>query len=881
MSIGAELVNTYKKIDFVPQENDFLSLVRRAEERGDDVVIGNLELPIHDYKDRIFDALIDNRVLIIGGSTGSGKSTQIPQEALNRGYSSVTEVQVRRIAARELSARIGQELAGSLGSEAVGLAGFHSGEMRSVTEQTQISIMTAGVYLIQKLHELVSDTGDDMKLLIHDEVHLWEQETEVMLAKLGETLSQEPNTKIIIQSATADFSKIAKYISGTHGIEAAVIEIEGRQFPIERIEAKDSTVLKELIKYGQEVKDGILVFLPGEGEIGDLSSELNKKYLKTIFGKAFVLPLYSDLPKREQQAAMFTYDGIKVVLSTNIAQEALTIEGISIVIDCGLERGITIDEEGVSALLLRPTSKASLDQRGGRAGRLGPGIHIVAPLDSDHDFIEYDSRPDFDPPKILSSDLDRMMLRLATNGEDMASYKFMHQPEKLAFGRSKKRLFELGALDEKGLITNIGRRMDVFPVRPSSGRMMVEADRYSPEIRAYMAAIVACIEAGGLSGYDSELIEGWQNLTPDEIKKSDSLSDLASFISHQDIGESCIDKDGFDVKNLPKVRESYTKVVKRSNGSIKKLVEPSVEEIEIIKRCIYAGMANSIYDYAGDGNYVPASSTSAHEWELSNRSVVSTGRRHVDAPSLIVGTPRHVQLHNGEMKHIVERITVVEDPAIFETLAKELCEWVDKKVSWRDGHATTVQELKIGSVALGATREIEAAPSSGLREEIIRRVIDKPGPAQNELRAVKKELEELQKRTKLPVTQLTQEMLKSLVDMATPKDVKDLTHTDNNLRAMIVQGMNLGKFITEEQRQDILRNSPDNIEVGSNGLILKLRYSKGRPEAYGYDVRNVITLGTQPPALADGRIIYFRYSHKVLSLKDLKRAYAFDRSNKQ
>ncbi len=844
-------------------------LMRRLKEGGGDGGLGNRELPIHDSMDAIFALLDKNQILILSGPTGSGKSTQLPQEALSRGYSSVTETQTRRIAAREVSERIGEELAGSLGNEAVGLAGYHTGERRSITDQTQVSVLTAGVHLIQTLHERQRDDSNDRKVLIIDEVHLWEEEVEVILAMINQTVIEHPNTKIIIQSATVNVAEVAKFIVRVCGVVPATIEIPGRQFPIETIEEPQSTVVEQVIKYAQLVDDGILVFLPGEGEIKDVMDELYRKLPKSLLETATILPLYSKLSTQRQEDAMLIYDGIKIILSTNVAQEAITIPGVSVVIDSGLERRIEIDEEGAPALLLRPTSRASLIQRGGRGGRLGPGIDVVTCLDSDTEFVKFEDRAEFDPPKILNSDLDRMVLRLAAGGKDMASYQFFHQPKELVFKRSKTRLIELGALDDKGMITKQGLRMDIFPVIPSSGRMMVEADKYSSKIRAYMSAIVGCVGAGGLPQYSSDIKEDWQNLTPEEISKSDLLAYLASFITAQEMTATELNDDGMDVRNLMRAREIYLKTAKHSKVPIETLVEPTGQEIEIIKKCIYAGMANSLYDHIGDGNFVPATKTGSTPRELSNRSVVSWNNRSSDNPSLIVGVPRNIELRNGTLKNIVERITVVDDPAVFESVAMDLCEWVDGKLLWRDGRATREQELKMGSVALGSRREVLATPSRGLRKEIIKAVMEKPGPAQQELRAIKKELERLNHLAKGPVPQLRQEMLERLVDASTPKDATDLSQTDNNLRLMIIEeGMNLDRFISLPERQAIIDNAPDSIELGNSGVTLKLRYSNGDAVAHGYDTEQVIGLGFEP-RLSDGRMIKFRYNHQILTIRAL------------
>lgn len=429
-----------------------------------------LNLPINERKADIERLIQSNQVVIIAGETGSGKTTQLPKMLLSMGRGEaglIGHTQPRRLAARSVAARISSELGCELG----GAVGYQVRFTDQVTEQTRLKLMTDGILLAEVQHDRLLKRYDT---LIIDEAHERSLNIDFLLGYLRRLLPKRPDLKIIITSATIDVERFSSYFNG-----APIIQVEGRTFPVEvqyapgvdeRVELTDQVVDQlNLIDQGHYGKRGdVLVFLPGEREIRDVAKALKS-------GEQYdVLPLYARLSASEQNRVFQTQSrrGIRVVLSTNVAETSLTVPGIRYVIDSGLARISRYSYRSkLQRLPIEPISQASANQRKGRCGRVAEGV-CVRLYDED----DFESRSEFTDPEIKRTNLAQVILqmRLLRLG-DVTRFPFIEPPDPRLIRDGFRLLEELGAVDKKQDLTALGYQLARLPLDPRLGRMVLAA----------------------------------------------------------------------------------------------------------------------------------------------------------------------------------------------------------------------------------------------------------------------------------------------------------------------------------------------------------------------------------------------------------------------
>ena len=425
------------------------------------------ELPVCERREEIREAISQHQVVIIAGETGSGKTTQIPKICLELGRGQEARIghtQPRRLAARRVAERIADELESELG----GLVGYKVRFNDSVAPSTAIKLMTDGILLaeLQRDREL-----RDYDTLIIDEAHERSLNIDFILGYLRALLPKRPDLKVIITSATIDVDRFSQHFDN-----APVIEVSGRLFPVEVHYLGDSDGAEDGVE-DQIVRavDGIvaedfgprgdvLIFLPGEREIRDLSRRLKGDERRQI------LPLYARLSAAEQNRVFKpTGSGMRVVLATNVAETSLTVPGIRYVIDPGTARVSRYSHRTrLQRLPVERISQSSADQRKGRCGRVAAGVCLR--LYSEQDFL---ARPQFTDPEILRTNLAAVVLKMLELGlGDVQKFPFVDPPEGKMVRDGQRLLEELGAISARGKLTSLGRKMARLPVDPKLARMV-------------------------------------------------------------------------------------------------------------------------------------------------------------------------------------------------------------------------------------------------------------------------------------------------------------------------------------------------------------------------------------------------------------------------
>ncbi len=462
------------------------------------------ELPVYQQRDRILTALKSHRVVVVESPTGSGKTTQLPIILHEAGYSRdgvIGVTQPRRIAAVSVSSYV----AAQLDSTIPGIVGYKMRFYDETVQETRIKIMTDGILL----QEIKNDQYlKDYSVIMVDEAHERSLNIDFVLGLLKRALELRDDLHIIVSSATINADIFSQYFDS-----CPVVRIETPMYPVqviyddpkvsevkkqaaqeaerkgyrvnqrdERILAYDAridrvvAIIRRVLE--EDVAGDILVFLSGEQMIKDCMTRL---YALPMRSRMYILPLYGRLSKEEQDAVFPPppQGKTKIVLATNIAETSITIDGITVVIDSGLAKTNFYNPRTyTSALIEGPISKASANQRRGRAGRTQPGRCYR--LYSRKDF---EDRPLFQEDEIYRTDLSEVVLRMAELGiSEFESFDFISSPGVGNILGAIETLRLLDALDEDRKLTSIGEMMAIFPLLPRHSRIIVEGVKRYPHV---------------------------------------------------------------------------------------------------------------------------------------------------------------------------------------------------------------------------------------------------------------------------------------------------------------------------------------------------------------------------------------------------------------
>ncbi|KAK0618275.1 P-loop containing nucleoside triphosphate hydrolase protein [Bombardia bombarda] len=516
-------------------------------------------LPLWSYQDEIRRILRQNDVLVLVGETGSGKSTQVPQFLYQEGWCQRRRVKIeeggrteevsvggviaitqpRRVAATTLAHRVAREAGTPLVSvekgggdkpkydTSKGLVGYSVRFDHRVPRGTRIKFVTEGMLL----QELLRDPHlRQYSAIVVDEIHERSVDVDLLSGFLKQIVTGDKAgragipLKVVIMSATANVESIKTFFSDSEAQKTRPVsgqqtspspvqflQIEGRQFPVEITHTPkpvpdiQEALLKTIFKIhtGEPLQDkygrnDILAFFTGQEDI-EAAQRLIEEYAATLgpkVPKIKVLPLFGQLSMEAQHEAFqpikasFTR---KVVLATNIAETSVTVPGVRYVIDCGKAKVKKYRPRlGMESLLAKPISQSSAIQRAGRAGREGPGKCFRLYTEE-----TYDELPKTDLPEILRTDVLGAILTMKARGiEDVLSFPLMDRPEVESVEKALLHLHILGALADDGSITDMGRKMVLFPVTAPYARVLLAAADPKYDCLLEVIDIISCITAG-------------------------------------------------------------------------------------------------------------------------------------------------------------------------------------------------------------------------------------------------------------------------------------------------------------------------------------------------------------------------------------------------
>uniref|UniRef100_A0A1B6EF26 RNA helicase n=1 Tax=Clastoptera arizonana TaxID=38151 RepID=A0A1B6EF26_9HEMI len=442
-----------------------------------------ITLPVFEYRDQFMRLLASNQCIVLVGETGSGKTTQIPQWCVEYsrsvGSKGVACTQPRRVAAMSVAQRVSEEMDVCLGQE----VGYSIRFEDCSSARTLLKYMTDGMLLREGMSDPMLE---NYQVILLDEAHERTLATDILMGVLKEVTKQRADLKLVIMSATLDAGKFQQYFDN-----APLMNVPGRTHPVEifytpeperdYLEAAIRTVIQ--IHMCEEIAGDVLLFLTGQEEIEEACKRIKREIdnLGPEVGELKCIPLYSTLPPNLQQRIFEPAPpnktngaiGRKVVVSTNIAETSLTIDGVVFVIDPGFAKQKVYNPRiRVESLLVSPISKASAQQRAGRAGRTRPGkcfrLYTEKAYKNEMQENTY--------PEILRSNLGSVVLQLKKLGiDDLVHFDFMDPPAPETLMRALELLNYLAALDDDGNLTDLGSVMAELPLDPQLAKLLISS----------------------------------------------------------------------------------------------------------------------------------------------------------------------------------------------------------------------------------------------------------------------------------------------------------------------------------------------------------------------------------------------------------------------
>jgi ATP-dependent helicase HrpB len=615
-------------------------------------------LPIYSLESDLVARLREQPRLILSSPTGSGKSTQVPQMLLRHGLlekGQAVVLQPRRLATRLLAARVAEELGVELGRE----VGYQIRFDDVSGPSTRIKFVTEGI-LLRRMIQDPSLTG--IAALIFDEFHERHLYGDITLARaLDLQERQRPDLKIVVMSATLDGDRLERYLHPCSRLAS-----EGRVFPvaITHVAAADERPVWDQAAdaFGRYVRDGgegdALVFMPGGYEIGRTLDALRER--PEARGRV-LLPLHGELPPRDQDAAVARYERPKVIVSTNVAETSLTIDGIRLVIDSGLARIPRYDPyRGINTLGVDKISRASADQRAGRAGRTAPGTCIRLWTAQDHA-----RRPPRDLPEIRRLDLAEVVLTLKAAGvEDLRKFRWLDPPDEPSLAHAEELLTDLGALQGPS-ITELGRRMLAFPVHPRYARMLLAAQDLGC---VHDAALVAALTQGRdllLRNIDGDTVSFREDRIADQVDSDFILLMKAwAFAAKNDFRLDACRRAGIHAvtaRQVGPLHEQFLRIAEKEGLDVRRRDAPE----EALRRCLLIGFSDRVAHRVDEGT-LRCELVHGRKGVLARESVVRRSRL------LVAAEVREVEGRRGEDRTILSLATAIERSWLEESFPNDL-----------------------------------------------------------------------------------------------------------------------------------------------------------------------------------------------------------------
>ena len=656
-----------------------------------------IALPIDEILPEMVEAFRHGSNLALEAPPGAGKTTRVPMALFDAGVTHGADIlvaQPRRLAARLAARRVAAERGETLGD----LVGYSVRFESKITPKTRVHYVTQGV-LLRRLLDDPSLRGVGMVVL--DEFHERQLDADLSLALLRHLQRSRRDLRLIVMSATLEATPIAHFLG-----DCPRLVSEGQRYEV-RVEhlrsADDRPLAKQIVsavkRALQEAPTGdILAFVPGAGEIRQARVALEDTAEASGLD---VVPLHGDLPVDQQARAVAPGRRRKVILSTNVAESSITVEGVTVVIDSGLARVASWSPwTGLPSLVTQAISRASAKQRAGRAGRTQPGVVYRLYTRGD-----YDRRPPQDSPEIARADLTGALLLLHGTGiDDPHQLRWLTPPPAASLGSAARLLHRLGALDDSGALTAVGRRMLKFPVHPRLARVLVEGERLGVASDVALAVALLSerdIRAGARTRMDATRVVTDARGPSDVELLCDRFLEATGQPAHR------VRAMGLD----PRAVDAVERTRKQLQRTLRKSTTQETEDAPVA-RSLLRGYPDRVARRRAPGS-LEIVMTGGETARLSNRSIVH------DAPFLLAldAEDRASTSHPGPA--VVAIAARIDPDWLLESYTDDVLEQEELVLNPQTERVDRVRRLCYGSVVLDESRS-PASPSPDVARVLTR-----------------------------------------------------------------------------------------------------------------------------------------------------------------
>lgn len=902
-----------REIDYLAQSQKDKQKIRELArkrrqfvyESETEVGYGNKNLPAYKHKQEIIDLVDTYKAIILGGPTGSGKSTQVPQFLLEAGYEKIYMLVPRRIIADGLHERLIEELSEHLGAEnARQIVGVAHGERSEFSDESKIVVMTPNTFTRMEL-DIRQAHADDRVAIISDEIHEANLYTEIATGIAAQAVHENESWRLIAASATHNTASLQKSFSELNAGFVPAVNIEGRPFEVQVKSAPDDSPMDAYIHEGKD-HEKTMIFTSGKGEIDHIIDETIdalEQQERGSSGEVVFRKLHGELNDIEMSHINDPVaEGQRlVIVSSPAGMSGITIPGVTLVITDGTINRSELDDDGVSGLTRRYLSKAEILQQIGRAGRDVPGgIGILArPTSIREDmirsrgqeieieqmpFLALESRDEFGPPEIYHSNLSQVVLLVADLNRRFGDINpfIPHQVTSTDIISAEESLSRLGALDATDQITELGRSMNQFPVRPELSRGMAEVVKQNRPVQqlARAAFIVAALESGGLQDFSDRDSREWKSLLRPETT-DDFMAQLD--IALTPMPESPLEHVKFleehdlSYKRVQRTKKVTRKILRSCGLRLENIVvaSPNAVEEDELRHDLVAGMIDLVYEKSRIINRqqhyqnIHGDSDSTQRF-ISGRSVVLPSEHRY-----VAGLPRWYETalkSGGRKRHnIVEQVVPVDAETISNYARQnELLTRGKIEAAFEGGRVVERYQPMFGSISAGKS-EIgiiyDEIPEKS-QNVLVDYVLNNPGQAQQALREVAEEIEYYMAR--LPDGELDMYLQPDAPELLTKKAIEVLIRhyarstreahrVDHELgRYVFSNNVSISRYFDDETRQKMQTLTPHEISVDNK--VLAVGYINGQPYVNGAQVTVRNALRGKQLYLPDGREILVQIS---------------------
>lgn len=708
-----------------------------------DYDLGDKKLPAYKHKAEILDTLSENKISWLCGPTGSGKTTQTAQYALER-FDRVVVLMPRRVIVDNVTEYVEQSLREQLGKQYPDhLVGKIHGRATEATSDTRLCFMTPATFT-KKLEQFSSDWQDEKALILVDEIHEANLQMEFATALAAKSIENTDKWHMAFSSATPDTEVSQAMYEDINGSALPVVTIEGRPHDIDITEDNVGTVSEAYLEYGKDSKKA-LVFVEGVRSIEETIASI-KRHTRHQPRRIRFFKLHSGISeaaRREIFTAEPAEDESFVIVSTSAGQSGITIPEVDLVLSNGLTKSKEIGEEGAEGLPPRLCTQAELMQQAGRGGRDIDGAKFVLARPISYGkiylpeelkgFCDIKSREQHIPPEIYHTNIVRNVLSVIhlnsnfengsfENGafEDLNRYLMHPVASKKVIQESYDLLETLEAIDAEGRITKIGEFMDNLPLSPELSRALAEMIKRGGSLREVLvlSAMAASISGGGFAAWHQPKELFQEFVSPDTT--DDFFAEYDAFLKTREIynghhtdGRAYL-ANGIDPNKADNIHYQFNKICRRLevNPYDVDMGELNSEEKHNISVALLRGFQELLYAKVGSRRIgrttvnqyrnIHTGERGISEYEISSYSLAR--RMGMEALKLVVAFPWWYDAHDGRRYTLNTILPVTKDQITQALCGSAVPEFLGDRVA-PNGDLVHVAQPKVGSLVIGPEQQ--------------------------------------------------------------------------------------------------------------------------------------------------------------------------------